>query len=69
METLAIEPKTRSRNRHKELDNNEKEQVEFLNKCLNLAQSVIRGPTEVDTENLLEKFYQLFESMVSVLQT
>ena len=50
LETLAIEAKKRIQNRHKELNNNEKEQVEFLNKCRNLAQSVIPGPTEVDKE-------------------
>ena len=32
LETLAIKTKTRSQNRSKELDNNEKEQVEFLHK-------------------------------------
>ena len=69
METLEIEAKTRSQNRHKELDENEKEQVEFLNKCRNLAQSVIPGPAEVDTNKPLEKAYHLFESVVSALQT
>ena len=37
LETLAIKEKTRSQNRRKELDNNEKEQVEFLNKCRSLV--------------------------------
>ena len=68
LETLAIEAKTRSHNRRKELDNNEKEQVEFLNKCRNLVQSVIPGPTEDDSNKPLERDYQLFESMVSMLQ-
>ena len=68
LETLAIEAKTRSQQRHKELDNNEKEQVEFLNKCRSLVQMVILGPAEVDTDKPLEKAYQLFESMVSTLQ-
>ena len=54
--------------RWKELDDNEKEQVEFLNKCRNLVQYVIPGPTEVDTDKPLEKAYQLLESMVSTLQ-
>ena len=31
-------------------------------------QSVLPGPTEVDTDKPLEKAYQLFESMVSTLQ-
>ena len=67
LETLAIEAKTRSQQRRKELDNNEKEQVEFLNKCRSLVQTVIPGPAEVDTDKSLEKYYQLFESMVSAL--
>ena len=68
LETLAVEAKTRSQHRREELDNKEKEQVEFLNKCRNLVQFVIPGPKEVDTDKLLEKDYQLFESMVSALQ-
>ena len=67
MESLAIEEKKRSQNRRRELDENKKEQVEFLNKCRNLVQSVIPGPTEVDTDKPLEKAYQLLESMVSML--
>ena len=69
LETLAIEAKTRSQNRQKELDNTEREQVEFLIKCRNLAQSVIPGSTKVDTDKPLERAYQLFESVVSALQT
>ena len=57
MESLAIEAKIRSQNRHRELDDNEKEQVEFLNKCRNLVQSMISGLTEVDTDKPLEKAY------------
>ena len=68
LETLDIEAKTRSQKRCKDLDDNDREQVKFLNKCRNLAQSMIPGPTEVDTENPLEKSYQLFESMVLALQ-
>ena len=67
LETLAIEAKTRSQQRRKEIDNNEKEQVKFLNKCRSLVQMVIPGPTEVDTDKPLEKAYQLFESVVSML--
>ena len=55
LETLAIEAKTRSQNRRKDFDDNEKEQVEFLNKCRNLVQSVIPGLIEVDTDKPLEK--------------
>ena len=68
LETLAIEAKTRSQNRRKELDNNEKEQVDFLNKCRNLVQFVLPGPTEADIDKPLEKSYQPFESVVSMLQ-
>ena len=57
LESLAIEAKTRSENRCRELDENKKEQFEFLNKCRNLVQSVIPGLTEVDTNKLLEKDY------------
>ena len=69
LETLAIESKTRNQNRRKELDDNEREQVEFLNKCKNLAQYLILGPVEVDTNKSLEKSFQLFKSVVSALQT
>ena len=63
LESLAIKEKTRSQNKLRELDENQKEQVEFLNKCRNLVQSMIPGPTEVNTDKPLEKAYQLFESM------
>ena len=68
LKSLAIEVKTRSQTRRKELDNTEKEQVEFLLKCRNLTQSVIPGPMEGDTDKMLKKAYQLFESVVSTLQ-
>ena len=55
LETLAIEAKTRSQNRHKELDETDKEQVKFLLKCRNLAQSVIPGPMEVPSTNCLKR--------------
>ena len=67
LKTLAVEAKTRSQQRRKKLDNKVEEQVEFLNKCRNLAQLVMPGPIEVDTEKPLERPYQLFESMVSAL--
>ena len=68
LETLATKAKTRSQIRHKELDDIENEQVEFLSKCRNLAQSMISGPMEVGTDKPLEKTYQLFESVVATLQ-
>ena len=54
--------------RNKELKDKNTEQVEFLNKCRNLAQSVMPAPIEVDTDKPLERAYQLFESMVLKLQ-
>ena len=57
LETLAIKAKTRSQTRRKELDDTKKEQVEFLVKCRNLAQSVIPGPMEANTDKPLEKSY------------
>ena len=68
LEALVVEAKTRNRHRRKELDNKEKEQVKFLNKCRDLVQSVIPGPIEVDTDKPLKISYQLFESVVSMLQ-
>ena len=69
LETLAIEAKTRSQIRHKELDNSKNEQVEFLSKCRKLVQTVIPGPLEADTDKPLERAYQLFVSMVLTLQS
>ena len=68
LETLATEAKTRSQIRHKKLDDIENEQVEFLSKCRNLAQNIIPGPMEAETNKPLEKTYQLFESVVATLQ-
>ena len=67
LEALAVEAKTRNQHRRKELDNKEKEQVKFLNKCRDLAESVIPGPIAVDTNKPLERAYYLFESVVSTL--
>ena len=68
LKTLAVEAKTRSQQRRKELDNKVEEQVKFFNKCKNFAQLVMPGPVEVDTDKPLERAYHLFESMVSALQ-
>ena len=68
LKTLAVEAKTRNEQRRKELDNKVEEQVEFLNKCRNLAQSVMPGLIKVDIDKPLERAYQLFESMVSELK-
>ena len=64
---MASEEKTRSEQRNKELKDKNREQVEFLDKCRNLAQSIMSSPIEVDTDKPLERVYQLFESMVSAL--
>ena len=69
LETLATEEKTRSQIRWKHLDNSKNEQAEFLSKCKKLVQTVIPGLLEADTDKSLEKAYQLFESMVSTLQS
>ena len=68
LKTLASEAKTRSEQRNKELNDTNAEQVEFLDKCRHLAQPVMPGPIEVDTDKPLERVYQLFESMVLKLQ-
>ena len=68
LKTLVSEAKTRSEKRNKELKDKNTEQVEFLDKCRNLAQSVTPGPIEIDTNRSLERAYQLFESMVLTLQ-
>ena len=68
LENLATEAKARSQIRHKELDDIENEQVNFLSKCRNLAQSIIPGSMEVETDKPLEKAYQLFGIVVATLQ-
>ena len=68
LKTLAKEAKTRTERKTKELIDKSAEQVEFLGKCRTLAQSVILGPIEADTDKPLEIAYQLFESMVSTIQ-
>ena len=68
LESLAIEAKTRSQIIRKELNDIENDQVEFLSKCRNLAQSIIPRTMEVGTDKPLEKAYQLFESVMATLQ-
>ena len=55
----------RSEKRNKELQDKNAEQVEFLDKCRNLAQFVMSGPIEIDTDRPLERAYQLFESVTT----
>ena len=68
LKTLAVEAKTRSEQRCKELDENVTEQVEFLNKCRILAHSLMSGLIEVDIEKPLKREYQLFQTMASALK-
>ena len=68
LETLATEAVTRIQTRREQIDNTKKEQIEFLTKCRTLIQTVIPGPIEVNIDKLMEKAYQLFESVVSTLQ-
>ena len=68
LKTVAKEAKTRTEQKTKELIDKSIEQVEFLDKCRTLAQSVIPGPIEFNTDIPLERAYHLFESMVSTLQ-
>ena len=67
LKTLASEAKTRSEQRNKELKDKITKQVEFLDKYRNLAQSVMSGPIEINTDKPLKRAYHLFESMVSTL--
>ena len=45
------------------------EKLEFLTKCRNLVPKIIPGAEETDTDKPLERAYQLFESVMSSLQT
>ena len=66
---MAKESKKRTDRKNKELVAKNAEEVEFLGRCKALAQTVIPGPIEVDTDRPLERAYQLFETMVSTVQT
>ena len=57
LETLATEAKTRSQTRRQQVDDIKNEQVEFLSKCKNLAQTIILGPMEAKTDKPLENAY------------
>ena len=69
LKTLAKESKRRTTTLRKQLRDKETEEVEFLGKCRSLAQSVVPGPVEDATDRPLERAYQLFEGMVSTIQT
>ena len=68
LKTPAVKENMRSEQRCKELNDKVTEQVDFLNKCRNLAHSIMPGPIEVDIDKPLERAYQLFESIVSALK-
>ena len=68
LKTVAKEEKLRMVRKNKELTAKNVEEVKFLGKCRALAQTVIPGPVEVDTDRPLERAYQLFDTMVSTVQ-
>ena len=68
LETLATKEKRRIQVRRQQVNDIKNEQVKFLSKCRNLAQTIIPGLMEVETDKPLEKAYQLFESVVVTLQ-
>ena len=69
LKTVAKESKKRTDQKNKELVAKNAEEVKFLSRCIALVQTVIPGPIEVDTDQPLERAYQLFKTMVSTVQT
>ena len=69
LKTLAKESKRRTTTLRKQLRDKETEEVEFLDKCRSLVQSIVPGPVEVATYQPLERAYQIFVGMVSTIQT
>ena len=69
LKTLAKESKKRADQKSKELVTKNAEEVKFLDRCRALVQAMIPGPIEVDIDRPLERAYQLFETMVSTIQT
>ena len=69
LKTVAKESKKRADRKTKELVAKNAEEVKFLGRCRALAQMVIPGPLEIETDRPLERAYQLFEGMVSTIQT
>ena len=65
---MAKEAKLRTARKSKELTAKNAEEVEFLDRCRALTQTVIPSPVEVDTDRPLERAYHLFETMVSTVQ-
>ena len=69
LKTVAKESKKRTDRKTKEPVTKNAEEVEFLGRCRALVQTVIPGPIDVDTDRPLERAYQLFDTMVSTVQT
>ena len=69
LEAITKEASNRNRTKQERIKKMKVEQVEFLAKCRTLTQTVLPGMAETDTDKPLEKAYQLFESVVSNLQT
>ena len=69
MEALNKEARIRKERKQEQIEKLKTEQIEFLTKCRNLTQTILPGATETDTDKPLERAYQLFESIVSNLQT
>ena len=69
LHTLAKESKRRMTIVGKQLREKETAEVKFLGKCRSLVQSVVPGPVDVSIDQPLERAYQLFEGLVSTIQT
>ena len=69
LKTVAKESKKRIDRKNKELVAKNAEEFEFFSRCRALVQIVVPGPLEVDTDRPLERAYQLFQTMVSTVQT
>ena len=69
LKTVAKESKKRTDQKTKELVAKNAEEVEFLGRYRSLVQTVVLGPLDVDTDQPLEIEYQLFDTMVSTIQT
>ena len=69
LENITTEAAIRNQTKREQIDKTKKEEIEFLTKCRNSIQIVIPGPLEANIDKPLEKEYQLFESMVSTLQS
>ena len=69
LNTLAKDSKRRTTRLRKQLADKETQEVEFLDKCRSLVQTVAPGPIDTATDRPLDRAYQLFEGLVSTVQT